>query len=484
MDRVLVIDDEEDIHYSFQRNFQSSGWGLTFASSGEQGLDKIQKEAPSVVVMDVRMAGMDGLETLKHIRKSHVHLPVIIMTAHGTTQTAIEAMRNGAFDYLTKPFDVERMEQIIRGAIKASHDMRDRVSYQPLLQKEEYDQGIIGKTEPMQEVYKIIGQVADSDIPVMITGETGTGKELVARAIVQHGRRANKPFLAINCAAIPENLLESELFGHEKGAFTGATERRIGKFEQCDGGTIFLDEIGEMPLPIQAKLLRAIQEGEISRVGSNQVFKVDIRFIAATNRDPESRVKERSFREDLYYRLNVVRIKMPPLRQRREDIPLLVEYFLQMMRQRHQCKARSISPDGFRALTEHDWPGNVRELQNVIERAAVVCGSETITPQHITLEPGEKGMAVQPKAAFAGIESVPDTDSKLDLEKALKILFAEAQSNPGLKLLPWVERQLIAHALALTHGNHVQAAKLIGVTRATLRKRVEKFGIKKELNIS
>jgi DNA-binding NtrC family response regulator len=214
------------------------------------------------------------------------------------------------------------------------------------------------------------------------------------------------------------------------------------------------------------------------------VFKVDIRFIAATNRDPESSVKEKSFREDLYYRLNVVRIKMPPLRQRREDIPLLVEYFLQRLRQRHQCKACSISPDGFRALTEHDWPGNVRELQNVIERAAVVCGGETITPQHITLESGEKGMAFQAKAAFAGIEAAPDTDSKPDLEKALKILFAEAQSNPGLKLLPWVERQLITHALALTQGNHVQAAKLIGVTRATLRKRVEKFGIKKELNIS
>jgi len=478
MDTILVVDDEEDIHYSFRRNFNTIGWNLLFASSGEEGLKSIAKNPPSVVVMDVRMAGLSGLETLKKIRETLSHLPVIIMTAHGTTQTAIEAMKYGAYDYLSKPFDVERMQQVILSALKASRDMREKVSYQPLLQKEEYDEGIIGKTPPMQDVYKIIGQVSESDVPVIITGETGTGKELVARAIVQHSKRANKPFLAINCAAIPENLLESELFGYEKGAFTGATDRRIGKFEQCDTGTIFLDELAELPIATQAKLLRVLQGGEFSRLGSNQTIKINVRVIAATNQNLEKKVQEKTFREDLYYRLSVVRIQLPPLRDRLADLPLLIEYFLQRLQKQEGAKQKHISKEALEKLKTYDWPGNVRQLQNIIERAFVICNSETIGTKHIAIEESKESK----KEIFKQAPELAPSSSTL--EQALEIIFREAEENPKLQLLPHIERELVKYALAKTQGNHVRAAKLLGITRATLRKRVEKFGIKRELNIS
>lgn len=487
MDTILVVDDESDIHYSFTRNYTSLGWKLIFASSGEEALKTIAKDRPAAIVMDVRMAGLSGLDTLKKIRSTDSHLPVIIMTAHGTTQTAIEAMKHGAFDYVSKPFDVERMQSLILSALKASRDMKEKVSYQPLLQSEEYDEGIIGKTQAMQEVYKIIGQVSESDIPVIITGETGTGKELVARAIVQHSKRANHPFLAINCAAIPENLLESELFGYEKGAFTGATERRIGKFEQCHTGTIFLDELGELPISTQAKLLRVLQEGEISRLGSNQNIKINIRVIGATNQDLEKKVKDKSFREDLYYRLNVVRIQLPPLRERLQDVPLLVEYFLKRLQKRNGGKAKHISKEALEKMLNYRWPGNVRQLQNVVERAYVICNTESIGPNHILIQEqsdaGRPNLS-EPARNKSPLEHSAPASGELNLDRALEIIFAEAEKNPKLELLPYVERELVKFALAKTQGNHVQAAKLLGITRATLRKRVEKFGIKRELNIS
>jgi nitrogen regulation protein NR(I) len=476
METVLVIDDEEDIHYSFQRNFASLGWNFAFASSGEEGLKSIAKNIPSVVVMDIRMAGLDGIETLKRIRHSHAHLPVIMMTAHGTTQTAIETMKSGAFDYLIKPFDVERMQQVITSALKASRDMREKVSYQPLLQKEEYDQGIIGKTQSMQEVYKLIGQVSATDVPVTITGKTGTGKELVARAIVQHSHRANKPFLAVNCAAIPENLLESELFGHERGAFTGAMERRIGKFEQCHCGTIFLDEIGDMPMSTQAKILRVLQEGEISRLGSNQIVKINVRCIAATNIDLEKAVAAKQFREDLYYRLNVVRIRLPPLSERIEDIPLLVDYFLQRFSKQSRSKPLKVTSEALAQLKAHSWPGNVRELQNVIERASVVCASNTVDVKDLQFD--------KPRQNIINEITKISKSEPLELGSAIDILFREGIRDSKFKVLPYVERVLITRALAETQGNQVKAAKLLGITRGTLRKRIEKFGIKQELNVS
>ncbi|MST95050.1 MAG: sigma-54-dependent Fis family transcriptional regulator, partial [Pedosphaera sp.] len=297
MDKLLLIDDEADVQYSFRRIFDSAEIELATASSGEEGLKVIPKFKPDLVIMDVRMGGINGLETLRRLRQIDAKLPVIMMTAYGTTQTAIEAMKLGAYDYLLKPFDVPKLKTLVTGALAAARAMKQVVSYQPLLESEDYELGIVGRSEAMQNVFKLIGQLAVSDATALITGESGTGKELVARAIYHHSRRSEQPFLAINCAAIPENLLESELFGHEKGAFTGASTQRIGKFEQCDHGTIFLDEIGDMTPPTQTKILRVLQSGTFERVGGNQPIKVDVRIIAATNKPLEKAVAAKEFRE-------------------------------------------------------------------------------------------------------------------------------------------------------------------------------------------
>src|SRR3954465_3760568 len=388
MDKLLLIDDEADVQYSFRRIFNSPEIELSTANSGEEGLTLIPKVKPDLVIMDVRMGGMTGLETLRRIRDTDGRLPVIMMTAYGTTQTAIEAMKLGASDYLLKPFDVPKLKEIVFSALKAARDMKEVVSYQPFLESEDYDLGVIGRSEAMQKVFKMIGQLAASDATALITGESGTGKELVARAIYHHSKRSQMPFLAINCAAIPENLLESELFGHEKGAFTGAQNQRIGKFEQCNGGTIFLDEIGDMSLPTQTKILRVLQNGSFERVGGNQAVKVDVRVIAATNKPLEKAVADKQFREDLFYRLNVVRVQMPPLRDRREDTRLLVNYFLRKFAQVQKQQPKSISQSALEALERYHWPGNVRELENVMQRAIVVAKGdailETALPPEIT----------------------------------------------------------------------------------------------------
>src|SRR5437016_7642382 len=343
MSRLLLIDDELDVQYSFQRILESPEIELTTASSGEEGLKVIPKLKPDLVMMDVRMGGMTGLETLRRIRQMDSKLLVILMTAYGTTQTAIEAMKLGAYDYLLKPFDVPKLKEIVFGALKAARDMKQVVSYQPLLESEDYEVGIVGRSEAMQQVFKLIGQLAASDATALITGESGTGKELVARAIYHHSDRSQQPFLAVNCAAIPEQLLESELFGHERGAFTGATVQRIGKFEQCNHGTVFLDEIGDMTPATQTKILRVLQSGTFERVGGNTPIKVDVRIIAATNKPLEQAVAARQFREDLFYRLNVVRVHIPPLRDRREDIRLLVNYFLKKFARDQQRNPKSIT---------------------------------------------------------------------------------------------------------------------------------------------
>ncbi len=349
MDKLLLIDDEADVQFRC-RIFDSSEIELTTASSGEEGLKIIPKLKPDLVIMDVRMGGLNGLETLRRLRQIDAKVPVIMMTAYGTTQTAIEAMKLGAYDYLLKPFDVPKLKQTVAGALQAARAVKQVVSYQPLLESEDYDIGIVGRSDVMQNVFKLIGQLAASDATALITGESGTGKELVARAIYHHSQRSDKAFLAVNCAAIPENLLESELFGHEKGAFTGATAQRIGKFEQCNGGTIFLDEIGDMTLPTQTKILRVLQSGMFERVGGNHQVKVDVRVIAATNKPLDKAVAAKEFREDLFYRLNVVRIQMPPLRERREDIRLLVNYFLRKIGQQAKSAAEIHRPRGPRCL--------------------------------------------------------------------------------------------------------------------------------------
>jgi nitrogen regulation protein NR(I) len=479
MDKLLLIDDEADVRYSFRRLFQSPEMELSTASSGEEGLKLIPQLKPDLVVMDIRMGGMNGLETLRRIRQLDGKLPVIMMTAYGTTQTAIEAMKVGAYDYLLKPFDVPKLKQTIAIALKAARDMKEVVSYQPLLESEDYDIGIVGRSDAMQTVFKLIGQLAGSDATALITGESGTGKELVARAIYHHGKRSTQPFLAINCAAIPENLLESELFGHEKGAFTGATSQRIGKFEQCNGGTIFLDEIGEMSLATQSKILRVLQDGSLERVGGNHPVKVDVRIIAATNKPLEKAVAAKEFREDLFYRLNVVRIPIPALRERREDVPLLVNYFLKKLAQKQQCRPKPVSRDFLEAVERHHWPGNVRELENVMQRAWVVSKGEAILltdlPPEISL--GNSSASGGRPERVAGAKEAIGGEGPRDVRSVARELFQWARQEKGLKVIAAVERELVIEALSETGGNQVRAAKLLGITRATLRKRIEKFKI-------
>ena len=479
MSRLLLIDDEEDVRYSLQRILANEGIELATAASGEEGLKVIPKFKPDLVLMDVRMTGMTGLETLRKIRQSDPKLLVILMTAYGTTQTAIEAMKLGAYDYLLKPFDIPKLKELINNALKAARDMKQVVSYEPLLQSEDYEQGIIGRSGPMQQVFKLVGQIAATDTTALITGESGTGKELAARAIYHHSDRATQPFLAVNCAAIPEQLLESELFGHERGAFTGATVQRIGKFEQCDKGTIFLDEIGDMTPATQTKILRVLQSGTFERVGGNSPLKVDVRVIAATNKPLEAAVAAKQFREDLFYRLNVVRIHLPPLRDRRDDIPLLVNYFLEKIAREQGRKPKSIATAAEKLLEKYHWPGNVRELENAIRRAHVLAKSDALLPGD--LPPEISGATDSASLAPSSVAASDATGG--DAATLARQLFQIAKRDPKLKVIPAVERELVIQALKETDNNQVHAAKLLGITRATLRKRIEKFGIQRELNV-
>ncbi|SUZ62474.1 uncharacterized protein METZ01_LOCUS15328 [marine metagenome] len=482
MDKLLLIDDEDDVRYSFKRIFSSPDLNLETAASGEEGLKVIKSFQPDLVLMDVRMGGINGLETLRRIRQDDAKLPVIMMTAYGTTQTAIDAMKLGAYDYLLKPFDVPKLKQIVADALKAARDMRQVVACEPLLETEDYDLGIVGRSQPMQEVFKMIGQLAGSDATALVTGESGTGKELVARAIYHNSRRNDKSYLPINCAAIPENLLESELFGHEKGSFTGAISQRIGKFEQCDKGTLFLDEIGDMTLSTQAKILRVLQSGTIERVGGNKPIVVDVRIIAATNKRLEEAVASREFREDLFYRLNVVRVSLPTLRERREDIPLLVDYFLKTIASAEGRKPKSILEDAQERLMQHDWPGNVRELENVIRRTIVMAKGEAIRADDLPTDIRSVGRDPAGTSQALG-QAEPPLAAAIDLGTISAKLFHWAKERPDIAVLPAVERELIAHALRETNGNQVRAAKLLGITRATLRKRIEKFSIKQAVSV-
>src|SRR5436305_1442144 len=478
MSKLLLIDDEADVQYSFHRIFDSPEIELTTAASGEEGLKIIPKLQPDLVIMDVRMGGITGLETLRRIRQMDSRLLVILMTAYGTTQTAIEAMKLGAYDYLLKPFDVPKLKELVNNALKAARDMRQVVSYQPLLESEDYELGIVGRSGPMQQVFKLIGQLAGSDATALTTGERGTGKELVARAIYHHSKRNQHPFLAVNCAAIPEQLLESELFGHERGAFTGATMQRIGKFEQCHRGTIFLDEIGDMTPATQTKILRVLQSGTFERVGGNQPIQADVRIIAATNRPLEEAVAKRQFREDLFYRLNVVRVHLPALRERKADIRLLVNYFLKNFAKEQQTMPKSVGPGVIKALEKYHWPGNVSELENIIRRALVVSKGDAILLSDLPAEIVSQEVA----SSLTSMPAVSD-DGGSDIAVMARQLFQWARRDPKLKIIPQVERELIIQALKETNGHQVHAAKMLGITRATLRKRVEKFGIQRELSI-
>ncbi len=493
--KLLIIDDEVDVHYSFERLLAEKPLTVSAAANGADGIAQLKKEKPDLVFLDIRMGEENGMEVLKKIRAVSPKQIVVMMTAYGTSQTAIEAMKSGAYDYVLKPFEIPALMQLIDKALEAASAMSEKVAVPGSPSEEDVASGIIGKAPEMQKVYKLIGQVAPSDATILIRGESGTGKELVARAIYSNSHRSDGIYIAINCAAIPDNLLESELFGHEKGSFTGAVSQRIGKFEQCHKGTLFLDEIGEMPIQTQSKLLRVLQEGEFTRIGSNETIKTDVRIIAATNRDLWDAVQNKEFREDLYYRLNVVNLELPPLRDRIADMESLVKFFISKNRVRTKNSPKKISDEALAALKKYRWPGNVRELENCVQRAMVLCSGETILPADLpaevlqnfkssagTANPDAPSSANHPAPTKQGHSSAaPEHSGHID--QALDILFENAKTSRSLKLLPYVEREFIVRALKETGGNQVKASQILGITRATLRKRVERFGIQKHMNI-
>ena len=485
---ILIIDDDEEIRYSLGRVLGTRQYHIAEAGSGEEGIAAAKKAAPDLVFLDIRMGGMSGIETLQHLRAAHPQLLVVLMTAFGTAQTAIEAMKFGAFDYVMKPFDADKVLAIAENALKTKADLQTAAAYKPKLKSEDYKEGIVGSSPAMQEVFKVIGQVTASDVTVLISGESGTGKELVARCIFQHSHRSAKPFMAVNCAAIPENLIESELFGHERGSFTGATGQRSGKFELCDGGTLFLDEIGDMSLATQTKILRVLQEGEIQRVGGTETLKVDVRIIAATNRDLEAMVKAKTFREDLYYRLAVVRLRLPSLRERTTDIPEIVDFMLQKLEKAKKTRVRKVAPEAMEILVHHRWPGNVRELENAVYRSAVIAQGDTILAKDLPAELREAGgpavapaapVAVAPVAGEAPVAAAAAVSAPVagavpeSLEGALDFIFQRLSADKAETILERLEREMIVRALKEFGGNQVRTAERLGITRATLRKRLD-----------
>jgi DNA-binding NtrC family response regulator len=471
---ILVVDPETDFLEWVQHQLETPHTRVLTATNSEDAYKIYCTENPDLLICETHLHPFSGLELLVKARQRDANAMVILSSAFGTTQTVIESMKLGAFDFLRKETLPFNLKVVVDAALTAQAELRAATTFKPQLTVEEHQESLVGKSLAMQQVFKMIGRVSHSDAPVMITGESGTGKELVARAIHHYSRRSSQNFVAINCASIPEQLLESELFGHEKGAFTGAVAQRIGRFEQSNGGTLFLDEIGDMPLSVQGKILRVLQEGDFSRVGANEVLRSDVRVIAATNRSLEEEVTRRGFREDLFYRLNVVRIHLPPLRQRVEDIRVLSEYFLQKAATQKHLPRLQLSEEAVRVLERYPWPGNVRELENSIQRASVLATSNVLLPKDIPL--GTATEEILPAAAG-------ETREAFTMERAIEVLLSAAHADPAIQLLPWLEREFTLHAMKKVRGNQVKAAKLLGITRATLRKRIERFGITKQLSI-
>lgn len=468
--RILVVDDEESVRYSFERFLDEPDYQVITAKNGTEGISKFSSGIFDLVVLDVRLPDISGFEVLNQIKSNDPKAVVLIITAHGTTEIAIEATKLGAYDYILKPFDIPAMKKVIEEALNCSHLMRTQVILETNGKTEKGDR-IIGNSTLMQEVYKMIGRVAGSDVNILLRGESGTGKELVARAIYQHSSRSQRPFLAVNCAAIPETLLESELFGYEKGAFTGANRRRIGKFEQANEGTIFLDEIGDMTLSTQSKILRVLQEGCFEHLGGEQTIQVDVRVVAATNRNLEKAIEEEKFREDLYYRIKVVTITLPPLRLRQRDIPELVNYFLDKHCALLKKDRISISRDALEQMQNYHWPGNIRELENVIRRAIVLCKGNVITEELVNEE-------------FQVAEKLNVRDSeKVAVFPYWKDNISRYEGKLYEKVMSETEQVLLEQVLKATGGNQVQAAKILGISRFTLRDRLKKYNIQKEVII-
>jgi two-component system nitrogen regulation response regulator GlnG len=471
MIKILVVDDEQSVRYSFKKLLLSSSYLVIEASNATEAIDIFKSGKPDLVILDIEMPGKDGLEVLKSIKEINAKIPVIIITAYGTGDRVIKAMKYGAYEYIEKPFDIPRLMAVIDEALKSIKSEDSRFSIEPqvvISRKADDTDTMVGESPAIKEVFKLIGRVAASDANILIVGESGTGKELVARAIHKYSDRLSKPFIAINCAAIPETLLESELFGFEKGAFTGADRIKTGKFEEANNGTLFLDEIGDMTLSLQSKLLRVLQEGTLERLGSSKTIKVNVRIVAATNRNLESDITRKSFREDLYYRLKVITISLPPLRMRKEDIPILVSHFLVKHSNSNKNQVDTISPDALKKLTEYNWPGNIRELENIVKRAIILAKTNTIASHGL----------------FEGV----DTQKPIPAHESLRLmsyLTAEIIERQG-EIYPLAviefEKDLLFWALSKTNWNQVQAAKILGISRVMLHERIEKYNLKDGYN--
>jgi two-component system response regulator AtoC len=466
MPALLIVDDEASIRLAFRRAFRGDDLDVREASTAAEALAAVAAEVPDVIVLDVHLPDATGLDTFRRLRAADARVPIVLVTGHGTTDLAIEAMKEGAYDYLLKPLELAVLRVLIDRAVQSAQLMRKPAAV-PGLAPAPAAGGdlLLGKCPAMQEVYKAVGRVARQDVTVLILGESGTGKELVARAVYQHSNRAGKPFLAINCAAIPEALLESELFGHERGAFTGAERRRIGKFEQCHGGTIFLDEVGEMSPLTQAKILRLIQEQQFERVGGTETVRTDVRLIAATNADLERMTDDGRFRRDLFFRLNVFTIALPPLRDRGDDVGLLVEHFLRQFGRELGKPVAEVAPEAAAALRAYAWPGNVRELQSVLKQSVLRMSGSALLPDFLPANVQRPdGRPTAPPAAFDWDAFVNDR-----IGAASENLYAEAVER--------MEREVLVRVLQHTEGNQLRAAKILGITRGSLRNKIRTLGI-------
>jgi two-component system nitrogen regulation response regulator GlnG len=467
MPAILVVDDEEAVRFSFRHVFEEDDLRVLTAATAAEGLDMVRREQPDVVVLDLQLPDRTGLEVFQDIRAYDAKRPVLFITAHGTTDTAIEAMKLGAFDYLVKPVDLDQLSQIIARALDAARLMR----VPALLPTEENADRIVGHSTAIQEMCKAIGRIAPQDVNVLILGESGTGKELVARALYHHSRRADKPFLAINCAAIPEALLESELFGHEQGAFTGATKRHIGKFEQCDGGTLFLDEIGDMVPALQAKMLRVLQEQRFERIGSNETIQTHVRVLAVTNHDLERLVAEGRFRKDLYYRLKGVTIRVPPLREHAEDVPELAHYFMFRFDREMGKDFRAFAPETLELFQAYPWPGNVRELQGVVREAMLHASGHVLLPEFLRQELRCRSAA----GDLGGPTSAPAAGA-VTLDALVEALLQSGAGQVHARAVEALERVLLPRVLRHTQGHQTKASELLGVSRNTLRQKLRALG--------
>jgi two-component system, NtrC family, nitrogen regulation response regulator GlnG len=470
--QILVVDDEESIRWALRKALEREGHRVVLAADGVEGLTRAVDPGIDLVLMDIKMPGAEGLETLTRIKEARPELPVIIMTAFGTLQAAVQAMKRGAYDYITKPFDFGELVIAVQRVFEI-RELTERVAQMEALGGRPFDfGGVVGLCPAMQQIFKLVGKMAASDLTVLVRGESGTGKELLAKAIHYNSRRSARPFVAVNCAAIPRELLESELFGHERGAFTGASALRRGKFELAEGGTIFLDEIGDMDIGLQAKILRVLQERQFERVGGERSLSADVRVIAATNQHLEAAVAQKGFREDLYYRLNVVAINLPPLRERVEDIPLLVNHFLHQFAEEQKQEPKTLPPETLELMLAYRWPGNIRELENAVKRACVLAPTSLILPEHlpVALLHAEDIGAPGGRSSFERLLSQGITGE-------LSRLKQERDGQLYTYFLAALERPLLLRVLERTGGNQLRAAELLGINRNTLRKKLRELGI-------